>query len=601
MNHLFLKLMAVGLLFVSVQSSAKAVIEIKHQAGDMTTIVRNAIEKNTDKDLKIVFEKGKYLFLPDYAQNKYSYITNHGNGLKKIIFLLENYDSVEIEGNGAELIFHGQVAPFQIKNCKKVTAKNLTIDWDIPFLFQGEVTAVNKAEDWIEIKPFTKGFSWKLDGEQISFPDIDGFSFFEMGSTLAFDPKLKRVAHGAFDLRSRPRRVEKRPNGILRIYEKLKRYTPEVGNVLNSKGESEQNRYAPAFQTMNSQNILFEGITIHHALGMGFLFERSEDIVISKCGVFVRPGSDRVVSTIADATHFCNCKGDILIENCKFQHMLDDGTNVHGTYVEINKIIDTKTVVVELKHFEQLGFEFAGKGDEMWFIQQPSPDRASVNTVSSVNTINDRFIQIAFENNLPTNLKIGDNLENKTWNPVFTMRDCTINDHRARNVIIKTPLKIVIENNDFSSMMSAIQLRGDNYFWFESGAVNDVTIRNNRFVHCAYGGGEAAILYVTPRLGKIFDDTALFDRNIRFENNTIETFGNRIIWADRVDGLTITGNKITKTKEAKELYPEAPLFDLINCNNVEISKNTYTGDAKKTVVADEKSKKNLKVKGNKGF
>ncbi|AWG23284.1 alpha-galactosidase [Flavobacterium faecale] len=600
MNQFFLKIMAAAVLLVSFQSTAKSVINIKHQEGDMTPIVRKAIEDNTDKDVSIVFEKGKYLFLPDYAVDKYSYITNHGNGLKKIIFLLEGYDSVAIEGNGSEFIFHGQVAPFQIENCKKVTAKNFTIDWDIPFLFQSEVMTVNQKEGWIEVKPFTKGYSWTLNRDQLSFPDIDGFSFFELGSTLEFDPKLKRVAYGALDMSVGPRYVEKKQNGIIRIYDKFRNY-PSVGNVLNSKGESEQNRYAPAFQTKNSQNILYEGITIHHALGMGFLFERSEEIVISKCGIFVRPGSDRVVSTIADATHFSNCKGNILIENCKFQHMLDDGTNVHGTYVEINKIVDSKTVVVELKHFEQLGFEFAGIGDEMWFIQQPSPDRVAVNKVAKVLTVNDRFIQITFENNLPSNLKLGDNLENKTWNPVFTMRGCTINDHRARNVIIKTPLKIIIENNNFSSMMSAIQLRGDNYYWFESGAVEDVSIRNNHFVHCAYGGAESAILYVTPRLGKDFDDKAFFDRNITFENNTIETFGSRIIWADRVDGLKITGNTIIQTKEAVDLYPNSPMFDLINCNNVAISKNTYKGENKNILNADETSKKNLKVKGNKGF
>lgn len=601
MNHFLLKLVSVWMLFGALQSIAHTTIKITHQQGDMTPIVRKAIEEATDKNITIVFEKATYLFLPDYALDKYCYITNHGNGLKKIIFLLENFDSVTIDGNGAELVFHGQVAPFQIKNCKKVTAKNFTIDWDIPFLFQGEVTALNKSEDWIEIKPFTQGYSWKLVGEQISFPNIDGFSFFELGSTLAFNSKLKRVAHGAFDTNSRPRWVEKRPNGILRIHEKIKKYAPQIGEILNSKGESEQNRYAPAFQTINSQNILFENIIVHHALGMGFLFERSENITLSKCGVYVKEGSDRVVSTIADATHFCNCKGAVLIENCKFQHMLDDGTNVHGTYVEVNKIIDNKTLIVELKHYEQLGFEFAAPGDDIWFIQQPSPERATVNKVSAVKKINDRFIQITFENNLPTNLKTGDNLENKTWNPVFTMRACIINDHRARNVIIKTPLKITIENNNFSSMMSAIQLRGDNFYWFESGAVNDVTIRNNHFVHCAYSGAESAILYVTPRLGKVFDENATFDRNIRFENNTIETFGNRIIWADRVNGLTITGNKITKTKEAAELYPEAPIFDLVNCSNVEISKNTYTGNCQTPILTDKKSKENLEIKDNKGF
>ena len=601
MKKLLLKISLLFIVMFAADLKAAEVIEIKHQKGDVTTIVRNSIAKAKSTDIKIVFEKGTYLFLPDFAISKYSHITNHGNGLKRIVFLLENFDSIEIEGNGAEFIFHGQIAPFQINECKKVTIKNLTIDWDIPFLFQGEVTGVNKAEDWFEIKPFTTGYSWKLEREQINFPDIDGFSFFELGSTLAYDAKLKRVAYGALDMTIRPRWVEKKPNGILRIHEKLKNYFPKVGEVLNSKGESEQNRYAPAFHILNSKNIVLEGITIHHALGMGFLFERTENIKILKSGIYVRKESDRMVSTIADATHFCNCKGDILIEDCQFQHMLDDGTNVHGTYVEVSKILDQKTVIIELKHFEQLGFEFAGKGDEIWFIQQPNPNRGTVSTVSEVSVVNDRFIKITFNNDLPLDLKVGTILENKTWNPNFTMRSCTINNHRARNVIIKTPLKIVIENNNFSSMMSAIQLRGDSFYWYESGAVNDVLIQNNRFVNCNYGGNDSAILYVTPRLGKSFDNTALFDSNIRFENNTIETFGNRIVWADRVDGLTISGNTIIKTKEFAELYPNAPLFDFVNCNNVKVLNNIYTGDCKNIISADEKTKKNLLVSKNSGF
>jgi hypothetical protein len=601
MKTLFLNTTLLFIFLFSSNLNATEIIEIKHQKEDITALVRNSIERAKSSDIKIIFERGTYLFLPDFAVSKYSYITNHGNGLKRIVFLLEKFNSVEIEGNGSEFIFHGQIAPFQIRESNKVIIKNLTIDWDIPFLFQGEVTSVNNDENWFEIKPFTEGYSWKLEKEQIKFPDIDGFSYFELGSTLAYDSKLKRVAYGAFDMTIRPRWVEKKTNGILRIHEKLKNYSPKVGEVINSKGESEQNRYAPAFHIINSKNIILEGITIHHALGMGFLFERSENIKIIKSNIYVRKESDRLVSTTADATHFCNCKGDIIVENCKFQHMLDDGTNVHGTYVEVAKILNQNTVIIELKHFEQLGFEFAGIGDEIWFIQQPNPSRGVVNSVSEIAAVNDSFLKITFKNDLPLDLKVGDILENKTWNPTFIMRGCSIDSHRARNVIIKTPLKIVIENNIFSSMMSAIQLRGDTFYWFESGAVNDVLIRNNRFVNCNYGGVDSAILYVTPRLSKTFDNMTLFDSNIRFENNTIETFGNRIIMADRVNGLSVTGNTIIKTKEFAELYPNAPLFDLVNCNNVKLLKNSYTGDCKNIISADEKSRKNLVIEKNKGF
>jgi len=150
-------------------------------------------------------------------------------------------------------------------------------------------------------------------------------------------------------------------------------------------------------------------------------------------------------------------------------------------------------------------------------------------------------------------------------------------------------------------MMSSIMLRGETFFWFESGNVEDVLIRNNRVVHCAYGGAEHAVLTVSPRLGKTFDDSILYDRNIVFENNTIETFDNRIIWADRVNGLIIRNNKIKQTFTEKSQYPEAFMFDLINCNNVEITNNSYEGNCDKILKVDKVSEKTIKFNNNNGF
>ncbi|WP_083634287.1 alpha-1,3-galactosidase-related protein [Saccharicrinis aurantiacus] len=579
---------------------ATEVINIKHSTKDMTPIVRAAIENAKEKDIKLVFEKGDYKFMPDYAFSKYCFITNHENGYKRIIFPFFDFNSVEVEGNGSEFIFHGQVAPFVFENCNSVKAQNFTIDWDIPFLFQGEVMAVNPKEGWRDIKPATEGFSWKLQRGRVTFPNIDEFKFSSLGSNLEFEKDPKRVAHGAYDFSSRPSKVEKRPNGVLRIYEHKNQF-PTVGNIENFKGPKGENRYAPAFHCSSSNNIHFDHITIHHALGMGFLLERCDTGTISNSGIYVREGSERVVSIIADATHFCNCKGHILVENCRFEQMLDDGTNVHGTYVEVNKVIDEYTLRYQLKHFQQYGFKFADKGDEMWFIHTPSPAKKEVDTVASVKIINDHFADITFENKLPANLKKGDILENKTWNPTFTLKGCTIQNHRARNIVLKTPLKTVIEDNYFSSMMSAILFRGETFYWYESGIVEDVTIRNNHFDYVAYSGSEHAVMYITPRLGKAFDQTECYDRNIVFEDNIIETFDNRIVWADRAEGLIIRSNTIKKNGTQEQLYPDAPLFQLDNCKDVQIIKNKYEGDYKEAVKADEKSAKTLKVKGNKGF
>lgn len=592
--------LGVMLLCFTLGVQAKKTIKIDPAEGDMTLIVREALEGISDSEVKLVFTQGTYRFFPEYAISKYCYITNHGNGMKRIIFDLEGFESVEIEGNGASFIFHGQVFPFRFSTCNQVIVHDLSIDWDIPFCFQGEVMATNAEEGWRDIKPFTKGFSWQVKKGRLTFPNIDGFAFTSLGSSLAFDPETGNVAHGVWDMSSRPRWVEKRPSGILRFHEKLKHYPP-IGSILNSKGPKGPNRYAPAFQVISARNVQFEKVIVHHALGMGFLMERTENATLTGCGVYVQEGSDRVVSTIADATHFCNCKGDILIEDCVFKHMLDDGTNVHGTYVAVDKKLDDHTVRVELMHFEQMGFEFAGEGDEIWFIHQPNPDRASINEVKSVSQFNDQFIDLTCEKPLPENLAKGDILENKTWNPTFTMRGCTIREHRARNIVLKTPLKIVIEDNDFSSMMSSVFFRGETFYWFESGGVADVLIRNNRFEYCAYSGMEHAVLRITPRLGKTFDQEHVYDRNIRFEDNVIKTFDNRIVWADRVEGLTISGNKIIQTQKMEPLRPDAHLFEFTNCKDVKVINNRYKGSHKKAVKADEATEKSMTVKKNTGF
>lgn len=600
-NNIIKKLVVTFCLVFAIQANAKEVVHIK-PGKDVTTQVRKAIENVKDKDIKLVFSKGVYQFLPTYAQEKFCYITNHGNGLKKIIFLFSDFNTVEIEGNDSEFIFRGQVAPFQFNNCNNISIKGIRIDWDVPFSFQGDVTAVNKKEKWFEMKPYTKGYSWKLAKGRIMFPNIEHFHFASLGSTLAFDKDTKQVAYGAFDMSLRPNKVVRKKGGILRIYDQNIKHFPSVGSVFHSKGPHEQNRYAPAFQVTESNNVVFDKVIIHHALGMGFLFERVDGVKILNSGIYIREGSDRAISTIADATHFANCKGDVLIENCRFEGMLDDGTNVHGTYVEVNKIINKNTVRVRLMHFEQTGFKFAGKGDEVWFIKTPNPSRGEINKVAKVDYINDRYTDLTFESEIPSDLKEGDIVENKTWNPVFTMRGCTIRDHRARNIIIKTPKKIIIENNDLSSMMSSVMLRGETFFWFESGNVEDVVIRNNRFKHVAYGGAPGhAVLKVSPRLGKAFNQKAAYDRNIVFENNTIETFDNCIIWADRVDGLIIRGNSIKQTTVEKPQYPDAPLFELRNCINVEVTKNKYEGTVTNYFNVDEKTKKSIKVKRNKGF
>ena len=268
---------AISLLFANSFILAQEIINIPLQDGDATWSIRKAIENAKTDDIKIILQKGTYFCKPDYATEKYCAITNHGNGIKKIIFPIKGFKKVELEGNDATILCHGQLFPFLFEECNNVKISGVTVNWDIPFIFLGEVIAINPKEGWREIKPMREGFSWKLEKNKIMFPNIDGFNYSILGSTLPFDKTTKKVVTGAQDMHSDPTKVIELPNGNLRIYEKQK-YYPPIGSLLSSKGDREKDRYAPAFDFKECQNININNVTVHHALGMAYLFERSEDI-----------------------------------------------------------------------------------------------------------------------------------------------------------------------------------------------------------------------------------------------------------------------------------------------------------------------------------
>ncbi|MFI3306794.1 MAG: right-handed parallel beta-helix repeat-containing protein, partial [Rikenellaceae bacterium] len=429
--------------YVFAAQRVREIIVESVEGEDMSYQLRQAIDEASKYDeVKIILTGGVYNISNEFTQQLYLPITNHGNRLKSIAFPFSGHKSVEIEGRGSKLLFQGQMLPFLFEDCAEVKVSGVTIDWETPYTFLAEVVAIDPDGEWREVKPRREedGFSWVLKSGKINFPNIDGFNYSYLGSTLAFDAKTKRPVVGALDLHSDPARVEELPNGNLKIYERL-RQMPPVGSLLSSKGDRKQDRYAPAFNIKESSNITIENVTIHHALGMGFLFERSEDITIRNSNIMLEDGSLRVISTTADATHFANCRGEILIEGCRFENMLDDGTNVHGTYVVVSDVLDDNTIIAELQHFEQMGFKFAASGDELWLIHAPSPKRGDVAVVKSFKQINEKIMEIKFDKSVGKSLKEGDLLENKSWNPRFTMRGCTIQNHRARSVVLKSPLK----------------------------------------------------------------------------------------------------------------------------------------------------------------
>ena len=120
-------------------------------ARDAVPAVRAALEEcaRIDAD-RLVLPGGELRLRPEMATEKYQFISNNNESLKRIAFDLVGVEGLEIDGNGTALIFTGFISPFNVENCADITIKNLSIDFTRTFHSEGIVRG--KGKDYLDME-----------------------------------------------------------------------------------------------------------------------------------------------------------------------------------------------------------------------------------------------------------------------------------------------------------------------------------------------------------------------------------------------------------------------------------------------------------------
>jgi len=567
---------------------------------DVTLEVVRLIESVRDKaDITLVFPQGTYEFFPDNAFETYRTVANHDNGLKRIAFPLFGCRNITIDGGGSLFRFHGHMIPVTADRVDSTTLKNFSIDWIRSFHAELKVVEQNTEEGSATYEIDSKAYPHEIKNGEILFQRYLQLS--PIGSNIVFDPKTRAPIFGTdgYKLNGKKTTATKPAKNLVKLTGGYKDSPPPLGSVLIVYGVHPTSRLAPAIHITNSKGIHIQNVTVHDAGGMALIVERTENVSLDQ--MVVTSNDERLVCTRADATHFIGCKGTIKLENCLFEHMLDDGVNVHGAYVKVAKYLGKKQFLCEISHFQQWGLTFAEPGDRIALLSRTTILPFAESTITAVEPLNEkRFIlTIADE---PETMPEGPlSIENLTWNPDLIMRKNTIRENRARSVLVTTKGKVLIEDNTFSSQMHGILIEGDNNKWYESGAVGDVTIRNNVFENIGFARNQRYPLLASPllrseqRMGE-----GHFHRNINFTGNTIKTFNGLVAKAVSVQGLNITDNKIELSTD----YPvtdEGPAIVLEYCDDVSIANNSATGFDRSLTITASADVTNVESKDNKGF
>jgi hypothetical protein len=567
------------------------------------------------KDSKIIIEKGTYHFYPEKAYEQYCFITNHDNSLRRIAFPINDFDGLTIEAKDAKFIFHGVMMPFNIENSKNIDISGLTIDWYLPLHGEGMIVANDTINNTFDLR-LADNMPYTIRNEQLIFIK-EGFEH-DLNHAILFDPKRKAVAYNT--LKYTPLNMVKNikiqnkdkfdfPNyidfripeyeqqnressikalqiepGLVRIFGNSKSLPP-IGMVLVCKGQFGKDRIANAFYINKSSNVNLHNLTIHYAGGMGIIGERSQDIVLDRINILSNPENNLMVSTTADAAHFSSCKGKIIVNNCNFRHQLDDGINVHGAYVLVEDILAKNKIGVRIGHFQQAGFQFAEKRDNVGFINpKDSAEVVFKTTVKSFYKLNKDYYIITFNEEITDKLSNGYVVENLDWYPEVIITNSQFADNRARGVLLKSPKRTIVKNNYFSNMMQAIIISGGiNTWWYESGGAQDLIIEGNTFGDCNYDGGKRPVISIS---GKLENEGRMLG-NIIITNNTFNNFNPSILKATGIKYLEFTNNTINNSKTFAATEPDAFVIDVNQIETLKMENIKISKDFKNKVKAEE--------------
>lgn len=442
---------------------------------------------------------------------------------------------VTISAYGVTFLVDGFMEPLAIEYCRNVTVEGLTIDH--------------------LRKPFSEGNIVRVD--ERSF-DIRFDETYPVGVAI---PTMRIMYSN--------RQTDRFYSGERWCGEKewlgdntLRCYVEPLEGMLGQRAiVPHMFHYRPAILLLEAKNTHLMDVTIHSQPGMGIVGMRAEDVYIKQLRIVPSPGCR--MSTNTDATHFADCKGDLVLEGCQFEGHGDDAINVHGYYYDIMQTAATRCIAGntsrEFNHAQVL--DMPDEGDVLELTDKRTLEIVRTYTVKSVAPCADRLtFTLELDDTLP-DAYARYFLANATRLPRLRLRNCHFGTHRARSVLVKTR-DVCIEGCTFmDSTGPAIQVAAEGS-WHESVSSADVTIRRNRFLHSGSGWGPAILVDIDCE-----GQPAISHRNLCIEDNLIEREGMPGgISVSAVDSVTIRGNRLCCAGEP---------ISIENCQNVCIENNKF--------------------------
>lgn len=508
---------------------------------------------------RVAIADGDYHFYSSSATKMRFHITNHDQPKERPVFLpLVGLTNVVFHAHKARFIMHGEGTAILLEKTQNIEFSGITIEWEKPFFAQAEIVGFGEKETFVR---FAARDTVELKGSRLQLVGEDWRANLVWGNI--FDAKTHEILFDTGDVGVA--RARAAGEGVYALGEDLSKRGAKVGDIFVMRDYA---RPHPVVCLNEAENTLFEDFTFRDGFGMGILAQQSRNITCRNVACTPRSANEYCANTV-DAIHVANCSGRVIVEDSRFEGMMDDALNVHSTSLAIVEKSDEKTIKCRFMHNQAYGLDLFAAGEHIRFIAGSTLENGPLAEIAAVEVLDERVVKLTLKTPIPAKYGEGDAIENADRQCEVEFRRNRVANNRARGVLFTTPKPVLCEDNVFDHVSgSAILLAGDAVGWYESGACENVVIRRNKFIDCLTSPYQYcnAVISIYPEVKDLAAQKRPYHHNIRIEYNHFETYDVPLLYAVSAENLFWRDNEIRRHAR----YPgrEKPRFVIRGCRNV---------------------------------
>lgn len=230
---------------------------------------------------------------------------------------------LRLSGSGSTLVVaNPELGCLRVVGSTGFRVDDLTIDYNPHPSVHAVLLAINVAEGSVDVLVPDAGPTWDDAAFARSITSSQTANF-----GAVFDPATRRLRAGVSD-HFRADSVQRLSGRTFRLWLVGRRVPPrwQTGDRLVYLVRA----HGHALSLYRSPQASVHRVSVQAANSVAFAIFQSDAARITESRVGRPPGSDRLVSTNADAVHAQGCRRGPLVEGCSFEGMMDDGFNAYA-------------------------------------------------------------------------------------------------------------------------------------------------------------------------------------------------------------------------------------------------------------------------------